>query len=74
MDVSTWNDGPARRLIRALAMPSIAALLLSCLLPPAALAKDAAAEVPRPTIVLVHGSLAGPSSWNEVVAGLRKDG
>jgi pimeloyl-ACP methyl ester carboxylesterase len=29
---------------------------------------------PKPTIVLVHGAFAGPSSWDEVVAGLQKDG
>lgn len=29
---------------------------------------------PSPTIVLVHGAFAGPSSWDEVVAGLQKDG
>ena len=28
----------------------------------------------RPTIVLVHGAFAGPSSWDEVSAALRKDG
>jgi pimeloyl-ACP methyl ester carboxylesterase len=55
-------------------MPIIAALLISCFVPSAALAKDAAAEGARPTIVLVHGSLSGPSAWNEVVEGLQKDG
>ena len=28
----------------------------------------------RPTMVLVHGAFSGPSAWDEVVAGLQKDG
>jgi pimeloyl-ACP methyl ester carboxylesterase len=28
----------------------------------------------KPTIVLVHGAWAGPSGWDQVAAGLRKDG
>jgi pimeloyl-ACP methyl ester carboxylesterase len=73
MDISTWNDSLAQRWIRLLAMPVIAASLILCFVPAAALAKDVAVAA-RPTIVLVHGSLAGPSSWDEVVAWLQKDG
>lgn len=42
--------------------------------PATALAKPTLAGNDRPTIVLVHGSWAGPSGWDQVVAGLRKDG
>ena len=50
-----------------------AAIAGLALLPAAALAQrvDAAS---RPTIVLVHGAWAGPAGWEEVVAGLDKDG
>ena len=59
--------------------PAIAIILLAAalaglaLLPAAALAQrvDAAS---RPTIVLVHGAWAGPAGWEQVVAGLDKDG
>ena len=49
------------------------AALVAVVLPAAALAQrvDAAS---RPTIVLVHGAWAGPAGWDDVVAGLQKDG
>jgi pimeloyl-ACP methyl ester carboxylesterase len=50
------------------------ALLLLSILPATALGKPALAVGDRPTIVLVHGSWAGPSGWDQVVAGLQKDG
>lgn len=50
------------------------ALLALSILPAAALAKPTQAAGNRPTIVLVHGSWAGPDGWNQVVAGLQKDG
>jgi pimeloyl-ACP methyl ester carboxylesterase len=49
------------------------ALLLLSMLPGTALAKPVLAG-DRPTIVLVHGAWASPSGWDEVVAGLQKDG
>ena len=50
-----------------------AAIAGLAMLPAAALAQrvDAAS---RPTIVLVHGAWAGPAGWEQVVAGLDKDG
>ena len=50
-----------------------AAIAGLALLPAAAMAQrvDAAS---RPTIVLVHGAWAGPAGWEQVVAGLDKDG
>jgi pimeloyl-ACP methyl ester carboxylesterase len=56
----------------AIAIAASALLLLS-LLPAMGTAKPVLAA-DRPTIVLVHGSWAGPSGWDEVVAGLHKDG
>lgn len=56
----------------AIAIAASALLLLS-MLPAMALARPALAA-DRPTIVLVHGSWAGPSGWAQVVAGLHKDG
>src|SRR3712207_3725537 len=31
-------------------------------------------DVPKPTVVLVHGAFADSSSWNGVIARLRRDG
>ena len=59
---------------RAVIVLAAAALLLLSTLPATALAKPVLAASERPTIVLVHGSWAGPSGWDQVVAGLRKDG
>ena len=52
----------------------IAALLVLSALSVGARANNAEASTSKPTIVLVHGAWAGPSGWDEVVAGLRKDG
>jgi pimeloyl-ACP methyl ester carboxylesterase len=49
------------------------AVLLS-ILPATVAAKPVLGGDARPTIMLVHGSWAGPSGWEEVVAGLEKDG
>jgi len=49
-------------------------LLAISMLPATALAKHALAAGDRPTIVLVHGAWASPSGWDQVVAGLQKDG
>jgi pimeloyl-ACP methyl ester carboxylesterase len=49
-------------------------LLALSILPATALAKHALAAGDRPTIVLVHGAWASPSGWDQVVAGLQKDG
>ena len=59
---------------RPVLLLAAAALLMLWLVPTGALAQRAAASSARPTIVLVHGAWAGPSGWDEVVAGLRKDG
>lgn len=56
----------------AIALAASALLLLS-MLPATGLAKPARAA-DLPTIVLVHGAWAGPSGWDQVVAGLQKDG
>jgi pimeloyl-ACP methyl ester carboxylesterase len=56
----------------AIALAASALLLLS-MLPATAFAKPARAG-DLPTIVLVHGAWAGPSGWDQVVAGLEKDG
>lgn len=50
------------------------ALLLTSILPATISAKPVLGADARPTIVLVHGSWAGPSGWDQVVAGLQKDG
>lgn len=56
----------------AIALATVAVLILALLaasaLPPPARAGG------LPTIVLVHGAWAGPSGWDQVVAGLEKDG
>jgi len=56
----------------AIALAASALLLLS-MVPATALAKPVLAA-DNPTIVLVHGAWAGPSGWDEVAAGLQKDG
>ena len=56
----------------AIALAASALLVLSIL--PATVAAKPALAADRPTIVLVHGSWAGPSGWDQVVAGLHKDG
>ena len=53
----------------------IAALLMLSALSAASTTKHAEASTSeKPTIVLVHGAWAGPSGWDQVVAGLNKDG
>ena len=54
----------ARRLVALLMVFTAAVLLLSA----------TASAGAKPTIVLVHGAWAGPGCWDEVVAGLEKDG
>jgi pimeloyl-ACP methyl ester carboxylesterase len=53
----------------------IAAVLTLSALLVAASTKHAEATISeKPTIVLVHGAWAGPGGWDQVVAGLHKDG
>jgi pimeloyl-ACP methyl ester carboxylesterase len=66
------NRARAQRSKAVIALAAAALLLLS-MLPVTGLAKPARAGA-LPTIVLVHGSWAGPSGWDQVVAGLQKDG
>ncbi|HEY8305657.1 MAG TPA: alpha/beta hydrolase [Lapillicoccus sp.] len=61
-------QSPRRLLI--LATAAVAALVSVVF----TIAAPAQASTPRPTIVLVHGAFSGSSAWNEVAAGLRKDG
>jgi len=56
----------------AIAIAASALLLLSMV--PATVTAKRVLAADRPTIVLVHGSWAGPSGWDQVVAGLQKDG
>jgi pimeloyl-ACP methyl ester carboxylesterase len=65
----TW---PRSRSV-VIAVVAVALLALS-VLPATALASRALAAGNRPTIVLVHGAWASPSGWDQVVAGLGKDG
>jgi pimeloyl-ACP methyl ester carboxylesterase len=55
-------------------IPVVAALLVISLASTPASGKSGAMVNTQPTIVLVHGAFAGPSAWDEVVAGLQKDG
>jgi pimeloyl-ACP methyl ester carboxylesterase len=53
----------------------IATVLMLSALSAAATTKHAEASTSeKPTIVLVHGAWAGPSGWDQIVAGLNKDG
>jgi pimeloyl-ACP methyl ester carboxylesterase len=79
----TRYPAPSRALAPAVERPraprivvAVVALALTVLsiLPAIALAKPALAAGDRPTIVLVHGSWAGPAGWDQVVAGLQKTG
>ena len=63
-----------RRTPRIVIAIAALALMVLSILPATALAKPALAADDRPTIVLVHGSWAGPGGWDQVVAGLQKDG
>jgi pimeloyl-ACP methyl ester carboxylesterase len=62
------------RLPRAVILIATLALLVLSAPSVGARANNAEASTSKPTIVLVHGAWAGPSGWDEVVAGLRKDG
>jgi pimeloyl-ACP methyl ester carboxylesterase len=68
----TARPAQARSSRVAIAIAASALLLLSML--PATVSAKAVLAADRPTIVLVHGSWAGPSGWDQVVAGLQKDG
>jgi pimeloyl-ACP methyl ester carboxylesterase len=69
---------PRKRGIR-LALLGAAAALVAAIVP-AAMASAATSAKPsrpaaaKPTVVLVHGSWADASSWNNVIAGLQHDG
>jgi pimeloyl-ACP methyl ester carboxylesterase len=56
----------------AIAIAASALLLLSMVSATVTAKRVLAAD--RPTIVLVHGSWAGPSGWDQVATGLQKDG
>jgi pimeloyl-ACP methyl ester carboxylesterase len=60
-----------RQLARGLMLFSLVAVLALALVPLAALAQG---NDTKPTIVLVHGAWAGPSSWDSVVRRLKEDG
>ncbi len=66
------NTATRPRLPRLVIM--IAAVLMVWALSATVLAGNGQASSPRLTIVLVHGAWAGPSGWDEVVAGLHEDG
>jgi pimeloyl-ACP methyl ester carboxylesterase len=69
-----FNQGRAQARSSKIAIAlAVSALLLLSMVPATALAKPTLAA-DRPTIVLVHGAWAGPEGWDEVVAGLQKDG
>jgi pimeloyl-ACP methyl ester carboxylesterase len=68
----TARTGQARSSRVAIAIAASALLVLSIL--PATVTAKPVLAADRPTIVLVHGSWAGPSGWAQVVAGLHKDG
>src|SRR6478609_9692418 len=64
---------PPRTRARLLILAAVVlALLVSVLTTTSAI--PAFAGTPRPSIVLVHGAFSGPSAWDEVAAGLHKDG
>ena len=68
----TARPAQARSSRVAIAIAASALLLLSML--PATVTAKRVLAADRTTIVLVHGSWAGPSGWDQVVAGLQKDG
>jgi pimeloyl-ACP methyl ester carboxylesterase len=61
------------RLVRSATLMPAALLVLLFLIAPA-LTSSAQAASRKPTIVLVHGSWAGPSSWKKVAGELNADG
>jgi pimeloyl-ACP methyl ester carboxylesterase len=77
------NARPTRAAVTALVPPRThrlvivlvaLAMLAFSFLPAAVMAKPVLGASERPTIVLVHGAWAGPGGWDQVVAGLQKDG
>jgi len=74
------SKGSVMRLSRRAALTGAAfALLGAAIVPGVAMASDGhghsqQAELPKPTIVLVHGAWADSSSWNAVMTRLRADG
>jgi pimeloyl-ACP methyl ester carboxylesterase len=52
----------------------VAALLALSLASTPASAESGATVGNRPTIILVHGAFSGPTAWDQVVAGLQKEG
>src|SRR6476661_2103680 len=63
---------PRTRALLLILAAVVLALLVSVLTTTSAI--PAFAGTPRPSIVLVHGAFSGPSAWDEVAAGLHKDG
>jgi pimeloyl-ACP methyl ester carboxylesterase len=57
----------------SIALVAFAVLVLS-ILPATVAAKPVLGTGDHPTIVLVHGAWASPSGWDQVIAGLEKDG
>jgi pimeloyl-ACP methyl ester carboxylesterase len=69
----TTRTNRARTAFTALATASILAGLLVTTTGPAAADRGATTEVPKPTVVLVHGAFADSTSWNDVISKLRRD-
>lgn len=67
-----WESTLYRPDFRRLTISLAALVLVVFSLPP--LTAAARAQDDRPTIVLVHGAWAGPSSWNSIVRDLHDDG
>ncbi|MEW2425618.1 alpha/beta fold hydrolase [Streptomyces nigra] len=64
----------SRRALTALAGVAVAGAATATAVAPASGHQDDAAARPKPTIVLVHGAFADSTSWDGVIAGLRRDG
>jgi pimeloyl-ACP methyl ester carboxylesterase len=60
--------------LTALAGVAVAGAATAAAVAPASGHQDDAAPRPKPTIVLVHGAFADSTSWDGVIAGLRRDG
>ncbi|MDQ6944964.1 MAG: alpha/beta hydrolase [Actinomycetota bacterium] len=67
---------PGRHRVVGAAFAALAAvaLLLSWAAPASAVTSGARPAVAKPTIVLVHGAFADPTSWSQVAARLDRDG
>ncbi|RVX46055.1 hypothetical protein EDD27_8898 [Nonomuraea polychroma] len=63
----------SNRYKRLLATAAATVAAAVCVFPVAAMA-EATDRMPKPTIILEHGAFADGSSWNRVIAGLRRDG